>query len=414
MIIVERRQPIERRICAATGSRVEELAAQARIQQIARIDDVEWAVLETSGQISFIQKSAPRLARAALPDRGRGRRAPDAGATRSTPSRRASCGWRAARSRTGRGHGCALEDGALRGHVGGRRRARPRRAQVVRLAPRRHAVRRRASSTSTRGELAAVIEADKLGQLRTGAASGVARQVPRARGRDDARRASAAAGRPRRQVACIREAVPTIERVVAYCRSEERLEAFCEKVGAEAGETHRDAGEQDVVVTVDDLEGPRPARRVAPAGRARLRGRRERPDAARARQRRARARDLRLLRLDRAGEARVGRPDRARRRRASSTGSRCTSSRRSSPGEVRGRQSRRRHRRLQVERARGLGRGDRRRRARARARAGSRYASSRPTSSSSRADSIVSCPRARTTSGRSSSRCTLLRRRAVA
>ena len=40
---------------------------------------------------------------------------------------------------------------------------------------------------------------------------------------------------------CIREAVPTIERVVAYCRTEEKLETFCKKVGAEPGETHRDA-----------------------------------------------------------------------------------------------------------------------------------------------------------------------------
>ena len=37
---------------------LEELAAQARLNaQIAHIDDVEWAVLETSGQISFIPKS---------------------------------------------------------------------------------------------------------------------------------------------------------------------------------------------------------------------------------------------------------------------------------------------------------------------------------------------------------------------
>lgn len=33
-----------------------ELAAQARAQQVARIEDVDWAVLETSGQISIIPK----------------------------------------------------------------------------------------------------------------------------------------------------------------------------------------------------------------------------------------------------------------------------------------------------------------------------------------------------------------------
>lgn len=34
----------------------EELAAQARLQQIARLSDVRWAILETSGQISFIPR----------------------------------------------------------------------------------------------------------------------------------------------------------------------------------------------------------------------------------------------------------------------------------------------------------------------------------------------------------------------
>jgi uncharacterized membrane protein YcaP (DUF421 family) len=34
----------------------EELAEQARQQQIASLDEVQWAVLETNGQISFIQK----------------------------------------------------------------------------------------------------------------------------------------------------------------------------------------------------------------------------------------------------------------------------------------------------------------------------------------------------------------------
>ena len=62
-----------------------------------------------------------------------------------------------------------------------------------------------------------------------------------------------------------------------------------------------------------DLEGPGPPRRVAAAGRARLRGRCQRPEVARARQRRARAGCLRLLRLARAVEAGVRRPDRARR-----------------------------------------------------------------------------------------------------
>jgi alanine dehydrogenase len=106
-----------------------------------------------------------------------------------------------------------------------------------------------------RGELAAVIEADKLGQLRTGAASAVA-------AKNLARAGASTLGvlgcgwQAESQVLCIREALPTIERVVAYCRTEENLAKFCKKLKAEPGETHRDAGEQDVVVTVTTSRDP--------------------------------------------------------------------------------------------------------------------------------------------------------------
>jgi alanine dehydrogenase len=108
------------------------------------------------------------------------------------------------------------------------------------------------SSTS---ELVAVIEADRLGQLRTGAASGVA-------ARHLARSSATSLGvigcghQAETQVACVRAALPALERVVAYCRTPERLEAFCAQVGAEAGESHRDPAGQDVVVTITSSRDP--------------------------------------------------------------------------------------------------------------------------------------------------------------
>jgi ornithine cyclodeaminase/alanine dehydrogenase-like protein (mu-crystallin family) len=106
-----------------------------------------------------------------------------------------------------------------------------------------------------RPEVLAVIEADKLGQLRTGAASGVAARYL-------AKEGAVSLGvigcgwQAESQVACIREAVPTIERVVAYCRTEKSLKRFCRKVKAEAGESHRDPAGQDIVVTATTSADP--------------------------------------------------------------------------------------------------------------------------------------------------------------
>jgi alanine dehydrogenase len=106
-----------------------------------------------------------------------------------------------------------------------------------------------------RAELAALIEADKMGQLRTGAATGVAAKYL-------AREGASSLGvigcgwQARSQVESIREALPAIERVVVYCRTAERLEEFCREVGAEPGEGHRDAAECDVVVTVTSSSDP--------------------------------------------------------------------------------------------------------------------------------------------------------------
>src|SRR4029078_13527901 len=58
------------------------------------------------------------------------------------------------------------------------------------------------------------------------------------------------------QVECIRAAVPTIESVTAYCRTRERLEEFCARVGAEPAESYPDARECDVVVTVTTSKDP--------------------------------------------------------------------------------------------------------------------------------------------------------------
>src|SRR5712691_1423605 len=104
-------------------------------------------------------------------------------------------------------------------------------------------------------ELVAVIDADKLGQLRTGAASGVAaKQLAKS---DASSLGVIGCGwQAESQVACIRAAVPGIERVVAYCRTEQRLREFCERNGAEPGESHRDAAECDVVVTVTGSPDP--------------------------------------------------------------------------------------------------------------------------------------------------------------
>ena len=106
-----------------------------------------------------------------------------------------------------------------------------------------------------RAELVAVIEANRLGQLRTGAASGVA---ARYLAREGARTLGVigCGWQAESQVAAIRAAVPSIERVVAYCRTPERLADFCRRVGAEPGETHRDAGSADVVVTVTTSRDP--------------------------------------------------------------------------------------------------------------------------------------------------------------
>jgi ornithine cyclodeaminase/alanine dehydrogenase-like protein (mu-crystallin family) len=104
-------------------------------------------------------------------------------------------------------------------------------------------------------DLLALIEADRLGQLRTGGASAVA-------ARHLAKPGARAVGligtgwQAESQLACIRAALPGIEHAVAYSRNAERLADFCKRLDCEPGEYNRDAAEQDVVVTITTSRDP--------------------------------------------------------------------------------------------------------------------------------------------------------------
>jgi ornithine cyclodeaminase/alanine dehydrogenase-like protein (mu-crystallin family) len=127
-----------------------------------------------------------------------------------------------------------------------------------------------------RAELIALVDADRLGQLRTGAASAVAAKHL---ARPGARSLGVigAGWQAESQVACIRAALPGIEEVVAYSRNAERLADFCRRLDCEPGEYNRDAAEQDVVVTITSSRDPvlrgewlRPGAVVCAAGANRL------------------------------------------------------------------------------------------------------------------------------------------------
>lgn len=109
---------------------------------------------------------------------------------------------------------------------------------------------------SASGDCAGVVEANTLGQLRTGGASGVAAKYL---ARPDASTLGiiGCGFQAETQVACIRAAVSTIDRVVAYCRSAERLAEFCRRVGAEPASSQRGAAENaDIVVTATTSTEP--------------------------------------------------------------------------------------------------------------------------------------------------------------
>jgi ornithine cyclodeaminase/alanine dehydrogenase-like protein (mu-crystallin family) len=100
----------------------------------------------------------------------------------------------------------------------------------------------------------AIVEADRLGQLRTAAASAVA-------AKHLARNGASTLGvlgcgrQAASHVDALRE-VLSLEQVIVYCRDEERLDAFCAEHGCEAAESHHEAGGCDVVVTATTSKDP--------------------------------------------------------------------------------------------------------------------------------------------------------------
>jgi ornithine cyclodeaminase/alanine dehydrogenase len=106
-----------------------------------------------------------------------------------------------------------------------------------------------------RAELAAVVEADTLGQRRTAAASAVAAQLL---GREGAATLGVfGSGRQAAShVVALREALPSLGRIVVFGRNDERVAAFCRRHGCEATEDPREAGVCDVVVTATTATDP--------------------------------------------------------------------------------------------------------------------------------------------------------------
>jgi uncharacterized membrane protein YcaP (DUF421 family) len=56
LVVVEHGKPVERTMRAERLT-LEELAEAARMQQVASLDDVEWAIIEPTGQISIIPRA---------------------------------------------------------------------------------------------------------------------------------------------------------------------------------------------------------------------------------------------------------------------------------------------------------------------------------------------------------------------
>ena len=138
---------------------------------------------------------------------------------------------------------------------------------------------------ATSGELVSLMEADRLGQIRTGAASGVA---TRYLARENASRIGiyGTGWQARSQLEAI-VVVRSIESVVAYGRNQERREKFCEEMSETLGipVTPCDSpvavaaeADADIIVTVTNSREPvlkgewlRPGQHVNAAGSNNLR-----------------------------------------------------------------------------------------------------------------------------------------------
>jgi ornithine cyclodeaminase/alanine dehydrogenase-like protein (mu-crystallin family) len=101
----------------------------------------------------------------------------------------------------------------------------------------------------------AIVEADMLGQLRTAAASAVA-ATHLARAGATTLGVLGCGRQAASHIAALRAALPALERVVVYCRSSERLGAFCADHGAVAAESAQGAVACDVVVAVTTASEP--------------------------------------------------------------------------------------------------------------------------------------------------------------
>ena len=106
-----------------------------------------------------------------------------------------------------------------------------------------------------RAELAAVVEADALGQRRTAGASAVAAQL--LAGPDATTLGVFGCGRQAAShVVALREALPALERILVSGRDQARVEAFCASHRCEPAADPREAGACDVVVTATTAREP--------------------------------------------------------------------------------------------------------------------------------------------------------------